>query len=192
MSAQEPLRCSPSAPAQRGAARQQFQLSAGTTSRSRVGDLCGSVRALSSPGLHAVLLELLTSFSGFQHVIHGQDQPTWLETSSAICSHGPSHSAAISRVAQGEVAACPLFLIFCGQFTLYSHSFEDFALPYRDLFRKPHTPLHKCLISHLPKLLSSPGNVWGTCMPSSRLCMCCCDRSIFLFRNLLFSLTIAF
>lgn len=148
MSAQEPLRCSPSAPAQRGAARQQFQLSAGTTSRSRVGDLCGSVRTLSSPGLHAVLLELLTSFSGFQHVIHGQDQPTWLETSSAICSHGPSHSAAISRVAQDEVAACPLFLIFCGQFTLYSHSFEDFALPYRDLFRKPHTP--PAQMPHIP------------------------------------------
>lgn len=138
VSAQEPQRCSSSAPAQRGAARQQLQLSAGTTSR--VGDLCGSVRALSSPGLHAGLLELLTSFSGFQQVIHVQDQPTWLETSSAICSHGPSLSAAIGRVAQGEVVACPLFLISCGQFTLYSHSFEDFALPYRDLSHKPHTP----------------------------------------------------
>lgn len=50
----------------------------------------------------------------------------------------PSLSAAISRVAQGEVAACLLLLISCGQFTIYSHSFEDFALPYRDLFHKPH------------------------------------------------------
>lgn len=149
--------------------------------------------ALSSPGLHSGLLELLTSFSSFQKVTHGQNQPTWLETSFPIRCHSPPHppqpSAELHRVRWLPA----LYFSFRVGSSLSTAIPLKILLSHRGIFSISLTPpLHKCLMCHLPKLLSSPGNVWGMCMPSSRLCMCCCDRSIFLFRNPLFSLTIAF
>lgn len=155
--------------------------------------MCGSPGSSVQPWAPCVPAWVINQFLWFS-ASHTWPEPAHngLKPLSHLLPWSSSLSPAISRVAQGEVAACPLFLTSCGLFIIYSHSLEDFALPYRNLFHKPHTPLYILLICHLPKLLSSPGNVWGTCMPSSRLCMCCCDSSVFLFRNPSFSLTIAF
>lgn len=144
--------------------------------------------ALSSPGLHTGLLELLTSFSGFSKSLIARTGPHGLKPpfpSAAmapltLCSHQQSCSV-----------SCPLFLILCGQFTIYSHSFEDFALPYRDLFHKPHT--HPAQMLPMPPSQASqlPWQCLGH-VHALKQAVYCWDRSIFLFRNPLFSLTIAF
>lgn len=102
--------------------------SAGTTFRVR--DLCGSARNSVQPWAPRWPAWVTNQFLWFPASHPGpQPAPMAQNLLSHLLPWPPSLSAAISRAAQGEVAACPLFLISCGQVTIYSHSFEDFALP---------------------------------------------------------------
>lgn len=153
------------------------------------------LRALSSPGLHSSLPELLTSFSGFQQVIQRPEAahmvwnnlsrllPWSPPRSQQLCQHSCS-------VRDGWPALCFLFL---------EGSSLSTAVPLKILLS--HTgiysisctpPLHKCLICHRSKPLSSHSNTCGMCVPPSRLRMGCCDPSISLFRYPSFSPTAAF
>lgn len=159
----------------------RFSCSAGT--KFTVSCLSGSARSSVQPCLHSSLPELLTSFSGFQQVIH-QPEPAHMvwNNLSYLLPWPPSLSAALSaQLLRARWLACPLFLIYWGQFTIYSHSFEDFALSYRDLLHKLHSP--PAQMPHMPPFQTSQlsHQCLGHVRAPKQAVYGCCDSNIYLF-----------
>lgn len=181
---------------ERGSQAGSFPVSAALRGPSSHLAACVAVlRALSSPGLHSSLPELLTSFSGFQQVIHRPEAAHMVWNNlSPLLPWSPPRSQRLCRHSCSVRDGWPaLYFSFLEGSSLSTAVPLKILLSHTGIYSISCTPpLHKCLICRLSKPLSSPSNTCGMCVPPSRLRTGCCDPNIFLFGNPSFSPTVAF